>query len=195
MWLWPGDYGSGVSNYLNYLDLFSFTFSLFLNISYNLTVKLTKLPPFSSRRTGFVIFGNHTPQGSRILLQWHFPRPHIQRWHSFCSKSLYCVSSGPHLICKLYFNVINFELHAQSLQQIFPIECIKKWTKERNGTLGPFLYRIWRSCWKVWRAQLTGILVVLVMTEFSKTLISEPRPHFLDTCKPNVTEMCKTGNE
>ena len=64
----------------------------------------------------------------------------------------------------------------------------------RQTSVRSFLLRAWQSSWKVWRAVLLGNLTVLIVTEFAKGLISEARPHFWDTCKPNVTqEMCNAG--
>lgn len=58
-----------------------------------------------------------------------------------------------------------------------------------------YLLSAWRASWSVWRAVLLGNLAVLVLTEFSKSLVSEARPHFWDSCKPNVTEeMCSNNN-
>ena len=64
----------------------------------------------------------------------------------------------------------------------------------RQTSVRSFLLRVWQCSWKVWRAVLLGNLAVLIVTEFAKGLISEARPHFWDTCKPNVTqEICNAG--
>lgn len=80
--------------------------------------------------------------------------------------------------------------------QILPVELIKRWKKFGAPSLKDVWPSAWSSSWQVWRAVLLGNLTVLVLTEFAKSLISEARPHFWDSCKPNVTEeMCATGYE
>lgn len=77
---------------------------------------------------------------------------------------------------------------------ILPAEYIRKWKKFGEASLRAVWPSAWSSSWQVWRAVLLGNLTVLVVTEFSKSLISEARPHFWDSCKPNVTqEMCESG--
>lgn len=40
-----------------------------------------------------------------------------------------------------------------------------------------------------------GLVMVLVVTEVAKSLVGEPRPHFLDTCRPDLVRNCtKTSN-
>nr|CAH0106619.1 unnamed protein product [Daphnia galeata] len=77
---------------------------------------------------------------------------------------------------------------------ILPIELVKKWRKSREAAVRSYLASAWKKSWSVWRAVLLGNLTVLVLTEISKSLISEARPHFWDTCQPNVTkEICDSG--
>ncbi|KZS09305.1 Lipid phosphate phosphohydrolase 1 [Daphnia magna] len=77
---------------------------------------------------------------------------------------------------------------------ILPIELVKKWRKSREEAVRSYFLSAWRTSWSVWRAVLLGNLAVLVLTEISKSLISEARPHFWDTCQPNVTkEICDSG--
>ena len=81
-----------------------------------------------------------------------------------------------------------------SYLQILPIELVKKWRKSREAAVRSYLASAWKKSWSVWRAVLLGNLTVLVLTEISKSLISEARPHFWDTCQPNVTkEICDSG--
>lgn len=75
---------------------------------------------------------------------------------------------------------------------IFPIETY--WKKRKHAEIRSYLTSGWKKAWKIWQALLLGELLVLMLTEFSKSIISEPRPHFWDSCKPNVTkEICDTG--
>ncbi|XP_067002703.1 phospholipid phosphatase 1 isoform X2 [Anabrus simplex] len=46
----------------------------------------------------------------------------------------------------------------------------------------------------VWyREFLLGLGLVLFVTDVSKLLVGEPRPHFLDTCRPDQAVNCTTG--
>jgi len=75
---------------------------------------------------------------------------------------------------------------------IFPLEAYQK--KRKYAEVRSYIASGWRKSWKIWQALLLGQLLVLMLTEFSKSIVSEPRPHFWDTCKPNVTkEICDTG--
>lgn len=77
---------------------------------------------------------------------------------------------------------------------ILPIELYEKWRKFRHTDVRSYLLSSWENSWKVWQSLLLGELLVLILTEFPKSVISEPRPHFWDTCKPNVTkEICDAG--
>ena len=78
------------------------------------------------------------------------------------------------------------------VRQIFPLEAYQK--KRKYAEVRSYIASGWRKSWKIWQALLLGQLLVLMLTEFSKSIVSEPRPHFWDTCKPNVTkEICDTG--
>ncbi|XP_065569558.1 putative phosphatidate phosphatase [Artemia franciscana] len=46
----------------------------------------------------------------------------------------------------------------------------------------------------IYRTYFVGQVFVMTAVEVSKTIISEPRPHFLDTCKPNITEETCIGD-
>jgi phosphatidate phosphatase len=35
-----------------------------------------------------------------------------------------------------------------------------------------------------------GLVMVLVVTDVAKALVGEPRPHFLDTCRPDLVRNC-----
>ena len=35
-----------------------------------------------------------------------------------------------------------------------------------------------------------GLVMVLVVTDVAKCLVGEPRPHFLDTCQPDLAYNC-----
>ncbi|PSN53890.1 hypothetical protein C0J52_02445 [Blattella germanica] len=37
-----------------------------------------------------------------------------------------------------------------------------------------------------------GFVMVLVVTDIAKSLVGEPRPHFLDTCRPDLARNCTT---
>nr|CAD7594122.1 unnamed protein product [Timema genevievae] len=41
---------------------------------------------------------------------------------------------------------------------------------------------------------LVGLVIVLIITVVAKLLIGEPRPHFLDTCQPDVAVNCTAGS-
>ncbi|CAB3379120.1 Hypothetical predicted protein [Cloeon dipterum] len=60
---------------------------------------------------------------------------------------------------------------------------------------GPRVLRIWRHTWVWYREYLLGLGMVILATELAKIMVSEPRPHFLHTCKPdamaNGLEHCK----
>lgn len=45
-----------------------------------------------------------------------------------------------------------------------------------------------------WYCQFVfGLLIVIFITEAGKSLIAEPRPHFLDTCRPDKAVNCTSG--
>lgn len=44
-----------------------------------------------------------------------------------------------------------------------------------------------------YREFLLGLGVVLFVTDIAKLLVGEPRPHFLDTCRPDHAANCTTG--
>jgi len=76
---------------------------------------------------------------------------------------------------------------------IFPIEVFEKKRKYADDVRS-YVVSGWRKSWKIWQALLLGELLVLMLTEFSKSIVSEARPHFWDTCKPNVSQaICDTG--
>lgn len=39
-----------------------------------------------------------------------------------------------------------------------------------------------------------GLVMVLVVTDVAKSLVGEPRPHFLDTCRPDLASNCTEGS-
>lgn len=41
-----------------------------------------------------------------------------------------------------------------------------------------------------YRQYVLGLVFVLFITDVGKVLIGEPRPHFLDTCRPKEAENC-----
>lgn len=45
-----------------------------------------------------------------------------------------------------------------------------------------------------YREYLSGYLIVFFLTCVSKVLVGEPRPHFLDTCKPYQAMNCTSGS-
>lgn len=44
-----------------------------------------------------------------------------------------------------------------------------------------------------YREYLSGLLIVFFLTDVAKVLVGEPRPHFLDTCKPFQAFNCSSG--
>lgn len=45
-----------------------------------------------------------------------------------------------------------------------------------------------------WYGQFAfGLLLLLFIVEVAKSIISEPRPHFLDTCRPDKAVNCTSG--
>lgn len=54
--------------------------------------------------------------------------------------------------------------------------------------------RVWISQSFAWyREYLSGLLIVFFLTCVGKVLVGEPRPHFLDTCKPFQAFNCTSG--
>lgn len=50
-----------------------------------------------------------------------------------------------------------------------------------------------RQAWQ-WYNQFTfGLLLVIFITEAGKSIVAEPRPHFLDTCQPDKAVNCTSG--
>lgn len=50
-----------------------------------------------------------------------------------------------------------------------------------------------KQIWLWYRQFLIGSVSLLFTCEVIKTVIGEPRPHFLDTCKPREAENCTDG--
>lgn len=48
----------------------------------------------------------------------------------------------------------------------------------------------WRQALIWYRDFLSGLLFVLTVTVLIKGIVGEPRPHFLDTCKPKEAINC-----
>ncbi|KAJ3648835.1 hypothetical protein Zmor_020607 [Zophobas morio] len=47
--------------------------------------------------------------------------------------------------------------------------------------------------WSLYKRCLTGVIFVILITEFLKTVTREPRPHFMQSCKPDANEVCEKG--
>lgn len=122
---------------------------------------------------------------------------HVYRGDTISVINLFAVTLfAPILfVSRNIFRVTCLELSSLTLIfscQIFPIETY--WKKRKHAEIRSYLTSGWKKAWKIWQALLLGELLVLMLTEFSKSIISEPRPHFWDSCKPNVTkEICDTG--
>ncbi|XP_071454706.1 phospholipid phosphatase 3-like isoform X2 [Hetaerina americana] len=49
------------------------------------------------------------------------------------------------------------------------------------------------STWPWYREFLLGLVVNFLIMDVMKVLVGEPRPHFLDTCRPDLAKNCTTG--
>ncbi|XP_068894805.1 phospholipid phosphatase 1-like [Tenebrio molitor] len=50
------------------------------------------------------------------------------------------------------------------------------------------------TVWIYYKRCFIGSMFVLLITEILKGVVKEPRPHFLDSCKPNSNEICQAGS-
>ncbi|RZC41628.1 uncharacterized protein BDFB_011811, partial [Asbolus verrucosus] len=49
------------------------------------------------------------------------------------------------------------------------------------------------TVWNYYKECLIGATLVLLITEVIKVIVGEPRPHFLDSCEPDVNIACQAG--
>ena len=49
----------------------------------------------------------------------------------------------------------------------------------------------WNSTKKLYGCFLSGMVFAALINEIIKTLVAEPRPHFMDTCKPKSLNCSK----
>lgn len=84
------------------------------------------------------------------------------------------------------------------LFQIFLVEYISSYytSHQDDDSLNSLSTRL-KKCMKrtlFWfREFMLGLCVVFFVTDAIKVIIGEPRPHFLDSCKPDKALDCVTG--
>ena len=62
-----------------------------------------------------------------------------------------------------------------------------------SGKFISLLKEAWKSTRQVYGCFLSGLVFAALLNEVIKTLVAEPRPHFLDTCKPKNLNCTKPG--
>ncbi|XP_063239393.1 phospholipid phosphatase 3-like isoform X2 [Bacillus rossius redtenbacheri] len=74
------------------------------------------------------------------------------------------------------------------------------WLVEWSGTVLDGLAGRWRRALAGMRRSLAwfweylvGLVVLLMLIDVAKILVGEPRPHFLDTCRPDAAVNCTSG--
>ena len=68
--------------------------------------------------------------------------------------------------------------------------------KERNSADKAGRFRVsWRSARDIYSDYWAASLLNVAFNELLKTLVAEPRPHFLDTCKPDWAAIDCTLNK
>lgn len=65
----------------------------------------------------------------------------------------------------------------------------------RGAGLLPCLRLAVRPAARWYREFVLGLGVVMFVTDAMKLLVSEPRPHFLDTCRPDAARNCSSATE
>lgn len=159
-----------------------------------LSITLTLLN--SSRSCDSFLQRHHPAKGIGVLLWRPVHNISLSGGFHYFGPNHYKLSGGPNLFCKLKF--ISKHNSSTSIDvwngwhQILPVELVKRW--KRCGSVTSNLLSVWPPSWRVWRAALLGNVMLMAPVEFLKNIFSEARPHFLDSCKPNITEeMCRTG--
>ena len=68
--------------------------------------------------------------------------------------------------------------------------------RERTSAAKVGLFKVsWRSARDIYSDYWASSLLNVLVNELLKTLVAEPRPHFLDTCKPNWESIDCTHNK
>jgi phosphatidate phosphatase len=57
-----------------------------------------------------------------------------------------------------------------------------------DSGVGTKARRAFRHAWVWYREYLLGLALALLTVEIAKVMVNEPRPHFIDTCKPDVMD-------
>lgn len=65
----------------------------------------------------------------------------------------------------------------------------------RGAGVWPCLRLAVRPAARWYREFVLGLGVVMFVTDAMKLLVSEPRPHFLDTCRPDAARNCSSPTE